>query len=128
MRLHMTPPFEGRHAVLGPAPWFKLVRNSLRMGPAGAEIGDLWNHQWRIEGRHFTTFRADPGSTIHFEAAAGAASTTRGPFEDLQMRDGALYGDGKLLARFDDRRQTWLSPDDRAEWPIMVVSSNQPLN
>ncbi len=128
MRLHMTPPLQGRDAVLGPAPWFRLVRNSLRIGPAGDEIADLHDHQWRFDGRHFTTFRADPGSTIHFEAAAGPASTLRGPFEDLQMRDGVLYGDGKLLAQFDDARQMWRSPDDREEWPIMVVSSNEPLN
>lgn len=128
MRLHMTPPFLGQAAILGPAPWFKLVRNSLRMGPSEGEVANLQNQQWRIEGRHFTTFHADPGSTLHFESAAGPASTLRGPFDDLQMRDGVLYGDGKLLARFDEGRQMWLSPDDRAEWPIMVVSSNEPLN
>lgn len=121
MRLHVTAPLLGHGVIVGPAPWFKLVRSTLRMGPVEAQVGRLENHQWKIHGRFFTAFHLDEASTIHFEAAAGTGGVSHGPFEDVKVADGTVYADERAIARFDDATEAWQSTLDGSSWPVVVV-------
>jgi len=87
MRLHVAAPLRGHGVIVGPAPWFKLVRSTLRMGPAEAQVGQLENKQWKIHGRLFTAFHLDEASTIHFEAAAGTGGGKR---QELKLDGGGV--------------------------------------
>jgi hypothetical protein len=121
MRLHVAAPLLGHGVIVGPAPWFKLVRASLRMGPVELPVGELTNHQWKIHGRYFTAFHLDEASTVHFEAAAGAGSVAHGPFEEIKVSDGTLYADDRPIARFDEALASWQSALDGSAWPTVVV-------
>ncbi|HZZ94985.1 MAG TPA: hypothetical protein VFE23_20665 [Usitatibacter sp.] len=121
MRLHVTAPLFGHGVIVGPAPWFKIVRSSLCMGPVEAPVGRLENHQWIIHGRFFTAFHLDEASTVHFEAAAGAASVSHGPFDEVKVADGTVFADDRAIALFDDAIGEWKSAFDGGAWPVVVV-------
>ena len=79
MRLHVAAPLLGHGVIVGPAPWFKLVRSSLRMGPVESQVGQLENHQWKIHGRFFTAFHLErlPPSTSRPRPAWAGSRTGR---------------------------------------------------
>ena len=123
VRLQMSPPLVGPHITLGPAPWFRVERNELRQGPTESLVGELQNHQWNVHGRHFAVVEATPGSTLQFAGPTGPASPPYGPYSDVRMADGAVYGDGQVIARFDDETYLWRCALTQKAWPAVVVSS-----
>src|SRR3954471_11337598 len=123
VRLEMSPPLVGSRLTLGPAPWFRVERNELRQGPTESLVGELRNRQWNVRGRHFSIVEATPGSTAQFANPAGGVSPAYGPYEDVRMADGAVYGDGKLLARFDDETYLWRCAQTQKAWPAVLVSA-----
>ena len=123
VKLHMSPVFVGSHVTLGPAPWFRLVGNQLYQGSGGDPVGSLEDHQWMVHGRRFTVMQADPSSSLHFETAIGQASPPEGPFDELYLVDGAIYGDRRLIAQFDEHNATWRSARTLEPWPVVVVTS-----
>jgi hypothetical protein len=125
MRLHVAAPLLGHGLTLGPAPWFKVVRGSLRMGPADAPVGQLENQQWRIGGRFFTAFHLDEQVTVYFETPLGIGTKEMGPFDEVEIRDTTLYADERAIANFDAASSAWRCADDGTEWPILVVSSTR---
>jgi hypothetical protein len=125
MRLHVASPLLGHGLTLGPAPWFKVVRASLRMGPSDAPIGQLENRQWRIGGRCFDAFHLDEEATVYFETPLGIGTKEVGPFEDVEARDATLYGDADPIALYDEEATLWRCSEDGSQWPIIVVSSTR---
>jgi hypothetical protein len=121
VELNMSPASLGSRLTLGPAPWFRLERHELREGPTERLVGTLRNQQWNVAGQHFIDVQATPGSTLHFEGPAGPVASEMGPFEFLSMADGALYGDGQVIARFDEDTYLWRSATTQEAWPSLVV-------
>jgi hypothetical protein len=109
--------------ALPPAPWFRLERHELREGPTERLVGRLSNRQWRIEGTQYGELQAVPGSTLRFEDGCGPAGREMGPFRSLHIADGAMYGDGKLLARFDEDTYLWRCAATREAFPCVVVAA-----
>lgn len=124
VQLRMSPPLLGSRLTLGPAPWFRVERNELRQGPTESLVGELRNHQWNVNGRHFAVVEATPGSTLQFAGPGGMATTPTGPYRELQMADGALYADGQLIARFDDDTYLWRCARTHKAWPSLVLGSS----
>lgn len=122
VQLQMSPTQLGNRVTLGPAPWYRVERHELREGPTERLVGQLRNHQWSIDGHHFAAVHASR-SKLHFERG-GDATPQFGPFEQLHMSDGALYGDGELIARFDDDTYLWRCAKSQQAWPSIVVSSH----
>src|SRR3954470_16792452 len=123
VRLEMSPPLVGSRLTLGPAPWFRVERNELRQGPTESLVGELHNHQWNVRGRHFSIVEATPGSTVQFAGPSGPCSPPYGQYNDVRRADGAVYGDGKLLARFDDETYLWRCAQTQKAWPAVLVSA-----
>lgn len=123
VRLHVSPMFVGSHLTLGPAPWFRLVREKLFQGMGDDAVGELHRHQWTIRGRHYTVMQADAGSTLHFESATGQAAEQLGPFDELYVVDGSVYGDKQLLTQFDEYNHTWRSARTMEPYPVVVITS-----
>ena len=123
VRLEMTPPLVGASITLGPAPWFRVDRNELRQGPTESLVGELHNHQWNVHGRHFNLVEATTGATLQFASPNGPSSPAYGPYADVRLADGAVYGDGKLIARFDDETYLWRCADTQQAFPAVVVAS-----
>jgi hypothetical protein len=123
VKLHVSPVFVGSHLTLGPAPWFRVVRDKLYQGLGEDVVGELKSHQWNIRGRHYTVMQADANSTLHFESATGQAGEEQGPFEELYVVDGSIYGDRKLLAQYDEHNRTWRSSRTMEPYPVIVLTS-----
>jgi hypothetical protein len=123
VRLQMSPTLVGSHLTLGPAPWFRVERNELRQGPTESLVGELQNHQWNVRGRNFTVVEVNPGATLQFAGPAGPVSPAYGPYHSVRLADGSVYGDGQLIARFDDETYLWRCADTQQAWPAVVVSS-----
>ena len=123
VKLHVSPVFVGSHVTLGPAPWFRVVRDKMYQGIGEDVIAELHSHQWTIKGRHYTVMQADPRSSMHFESATGQAAEAHGPFEELYVVDGSIYGDKRLLAQYDEHNHTWRSSRTMEPYPVVVISS-----
>lgn len=121
MRLHVAAPLLGHGLTLGPAPWFKVDRTSLVMGPLGMAVGRFVDHQWEIRGRSFTSFDLDEGATVILEGAPGIPTWELGTYHDLRIIDGALYGDDRVIATYDDQRDAWISTQDGTRWPAVLI-------
>ena len=124
VRLQMSPALLGSRITLGPAPWFRVERNELRQGPTESLVGELRNHQWNVHGRHFSVVDASPGATVQIAAAHGPSSSSFGPYQEVRFADGAMYGDGQLIAKFDEETYLWRCTTTQEAWPAVVVSSN----
>ena len=129
MRLHVAAPLLGHGLTLGPAPWFKVDRASLVIGPLGTAIGRLVDHQWEIRGRSFTSFDLDEGATVWFEGAIGVPAWELGTYDDLRIVDGALYGDREVIATYDHASNAWTAESDGTQWPavLMVPAESPPM-
>lgn len=123
LQLKMSPQATGSRLTLGPAPWFRVERHELREGPTERLVGQLHNQQWNVGGQRFVQVEATPGSMLHFEVPGGPGTSSLGPFQSLQIADGAMYGDGKLLARFDEDTYLWRCVTTRQAWPSVVVAA-----
>lgn len=124
VRLQMSPTLLGSRITLGPAPWFRVERNELRQGPTESLVGELRNHQWNVNGRHFSVLDAGPGTRVQFAADQGPVSAEFGPYTDVRFADGAVYGDGQLIARFEEDTYLWRCVSTHKAWPsVMVISA-----
>jgi hypothetical protein len=123
IQLKMSPALLGSRLTLGPAPWFRVDRNELRQGPTESLVGELRNHQWAVNGRHYAVVEATPGSTVRFASPTGGETRPTGPYREVRLADGALYADGKLVARFDDDTYLWRCIATHQAWPAVVVAA-----
>ena len=123
VKLHVSPVFVGSHVTLGPAPWFRVVRDKMYQGIAEDVIAQLHSHQWNIRGRHYTVMQADAHSSVHFESSTGQAAEEQGPFDELYVVDGSIYGDKRLLAQYDEHLRAWRSSRTMEPYPVLVISS-----
>jgi len=121
MRLHVAAPLLGHGLTLGPAPWFKVDRASLVMGPLGMPVGRFVDHQWQIRGRAFTSFDLDEHVTVYLEGASDTPACELGSYDDLRIIDGALYGDAEVVATYDEASDTWTSSTDGTRWPSLLI-------
>ena len=121
MRLHVAAPLLGHGLTLGPAPWFKVDRASLVMGPLGMAVGRFVDHQWEIRGRAFTSFDLDENVTVYLEDAAGMPACELGHYDELRIIDGALYGDGEVIATYDEEAHAWTSRNDGTRWSSVLI-------
>ena len=121
LKLSLSPILLGSNVTLGPAPWFRFERNVIRQGPLQSAVAELRNHQWSANGRHFVQLRADGKPRVRFGADGEHSGAEYGPFEDLHWTDGAMYADGRLLARFDDATQQWICTETNELWPVLLL-------
>ena len=110
LALHFENPIAlGRHS-LGPASYFRLAGNSLRVGPHDQEAARHERGSWQTDrGPFIILFTLDP-TVIHFEREDGSASVPYGPFDGLRLVDGILRPGPRFdtaLARLDEATEAW---------------------
>ena len=110
-------------SVLGPAPWFKVGGNFMRVGPHGAIAGTYRLHHWEVQSQHYTRWDCRGQSWVHFEDALGGNTEVFGPFEEVYAADGVMHADGKLFAKFIEETQLWHCYPSENFWPVMVIKS-----
>jgi hypothetical protein len=79
------------------------------------------NHQWHVDQLNY--FRLDCTSqvSVHFERLR-ERSGRYGPYERFSAVNGLAYGDDRVIAFLDVKKDEWLYYDTGYHWPRMVVS------
>lgn len=125
LTLRLSPILLGSRVTLGPAPWFHFDGNVIRQGPLESPVAELRNHQWNAKGRHFVQLHADGHPRVRFGGEREGGGVEYGPFEEVHWSDGAMYADGRLLAKFDDASRQWICTATRQVFPAMVLVSEE---
>ncbi len=111
----------------GPFAWVRVAGGSLQAGPDGQEIARYRGGIWTLDGQSVPKYVVH-GSTcsVRFEADSPDDSPLYGPFDQVELVDGAVYVQPgrRLLARLDERDQSWYSYEDKRSWRSMVVEKN----
>jgi hypothetical protein len=84
-------------------------------------VGTYRQHQWDVQGQHFTSYDCNDRTAIHFEDVAGGSTEDFGPFGHFFVADGTMYAEGKLFAKFMEESQLWHCYVTDTYWPVMVI-------
>lgn len=118
--MHLTCHGAAGDVTLGPSAHFRLDGSALR-DAGGAPLGVYHHHLWEIGGKPCIRLDAGRRAVVRFEGAAGAAQEF-GPFERASVADGAVRGDGRLLATFSEEAGRWRCLADGTDWPAVVLA------
>jgi hypothetical protein len=121
IRLLLEKPPPKRPVSLGPAPWFRIGGNFIRVGPHGTIGGTYRQHQWEVQAQYFTRWDCRERVLVHFEDAAGGATQDYGPFSESYAADGVMHVDNKLFAKFVEESQLWHCYPTENFWPVMIL-------
>jgi hypothetical protein len=121
-------------AILGPAPFFRIVGSTLQQGPDHSVVGRYFDHHWEIGNRFVSSYECLGAVLVHFEGTRGESSRRYGPFQQLRFPNGSCYADRSLFAELvDDRKSAdgasadthpqWLHRADLTSWPVLVVTT-----
>jgi len=84
------------------------------------------NHQWSVEGLDY--FRLDCSSQVLVHFNGGDERTRQyGPFQRFSAVNGLAYGDSRVIAFLDYKKNEWLYYDTGFHWPVMVVTGMETL-
>ena len=112
-----TPP---RGATIGPAPRFRVAGNFIRDADSGNILARYHNHFWDVNGEHYTGYGPREPVMMRFEDNEGGSSDAYGPFADIYVADGSVYGAGKLVAKFIDQTLLWHDHQADTFWPNLI--------
>jgi hypothetical protein len=111
-------------ALIGPAPYFRVAGNRLKVGPADLDIASFQQGRWHFPTGSFASVSARAPAQISFETGAGAAPVVFGTFDQLRLARGAIWsGDGELVAEFEEESQSWWAYPGRVQCSGAVIAS-----
>jgi hypothetical protein len=113
----------GETETIGPAPWFRISGNYIRMGPHGTISGTFHMHHWEVNGHHYPRYDCKEPVLIHFEDVAGGPTPDFGPFSSLYAQDGLLHAGRALFAKFIEETVLWHCFVSETYWPVLVIKS-----
>ncbi len=108
---------------LGPSRAFRVAGNFIRHWPGGEVAAMYRNHQWQVGKDHYSRYDCTDPCAVHFEDAAGIATSVFGPFRALLTADGTMYADDQLFAKFIDETVNWHSFELETYWPVLIISA-----
>jgi hypothetical protein len=100
--------------------------NRLCAGPNGIVVGSYQHGVWTVGQSVFLIITPEAPTKIQFEEDGSNCSGEHGPFENVQLVDGAIRHGPKLsevLARFDEKSQSWYIYADQKNCPSAILSS-----
>jgi hypothetical protein len=113
-------PGEGQ-AVIGPAPYFRVAGNRLKIGPADLDIASYRQGRWHFPTCSFAAVTARAPAQISFETSASPMIS--GPFGQVRLAQGAIWnGDGELVAEFEEESQSWWVYPGRVQCSGAVIA------
>jgi hypothetical protein len=111
--------------TFGPFPWLRLDATALHAGPDGEEVARYHGGVWS-SGEMSAPKYIIHGSTgtLRFEDNKAGDSAKLGPFDQVEVVDGAVYSrpDRQLIARLDEENAAWYTYEDKRFWPSLVIS------
>ncbi len=112
-----------RQIMAGPLAEIRFDAFGVTGRPGGHTVAQFSNRMWQVGGRHFTRCECREPARVRFEDTRGRLTDPLGPFSSVHLYGGSLYVEKMLLARFDERRQIWHVPQDKADYAAIVVSA-----
>jgi hypothetical protein len=107
--------------TLGPLTSMCLTCEGMREESAGLLRAPYRNHQWEVDGLSYFRLDCTAAVNVRFERT-GDRSTSYGPYARFSMVNGLAYGDDKVIAFMDYKKNEWLYYDTGYHWPQMIVS------
>jgi hypothetical protein len=121
VRLRFHTPGEAGAESIQAGEFFRLIGSMLCRG-AGNEPVATFLKCWRLSDAEFTRLEALDPVVIYFENNAGLASSAYGPFDSLQITDGAVWAGSRLIARLDDQALLWRPPKAQDGWACLLMA------
>src|SRR5437660_10767136 len=97
--------------------------NTLSAGPQEAPVGSYQHGLWTVGTAVFLVITPEAPTMIRFEGEGDSCSAAHGPFENVQVVDGAIRHGPKLadvLARFDEKSRSWYVQADQKTQPTAI--------
>jgi hypothetical protein len=115
--VHPTKP----SCTLGPVRSIWLNIQGMRSEENGPIRAAYQEHQWRVEGEQYFRLDCTAKVQIHF-TADGKSSAQYGPYQRFSAVNGLAYGDDRVIAFLDYKRDQWLFYDTGYHWTEMIVT------
>ena len=106
---------------LGPAPWFVIGGPTIRQGPEDRVVAQLDRHQWAVQGVWFSRWECPTSAEIVLCDGQGDGMAVPITSGNVYGVDGAVYGDGRLIASYDEERRMWRCSSTDRRWPSVVI-------
>jgi hypothetical protein len=111
-------------ALVGPAPYFRVAGNRLKVGPADLDIASYRQGRWHFPTGSFSSITARAPAQITFET--GASPMIAGPFAQVRLAQGAIWNEeGEIVAEFEEESQSWWVYPGRVQCSGAVIASVQ---
>jgi hypothetical protein len=110
-------------ALVGPAPYFRVAGNRLKVGPADLDVACYREGRWHFPTGSFAAVTARTPARISFETGAQDSPIISGPFAELRLAQGAIWnGDEALVAEFKEDSQSWWVYPGRVQcWGAVIA-------
>lgn len=107
--------------TLGPMSSIWLTCEGMSEQSTGPLRAPYRNHQWEVDGLSY--FRLDCTAEVNvWFARNGDRSASYGPYARFSMVNGLGYGDDRVIAFMDYKKNEWLYYDTGFHWPVMIVN------
>ena len=118
--VHPTKP----SCTLGPFDTIWLNIDGMRTDIDGAVVAPYREHQWCVEEEKY--FRLDCTAKVRMDLKRGTErSPWQGMFQRFSAVNGLAYGDDRVVAYLDYKKNEWLHYDTGYHWPVMAVTEVQ---
>ena len=125
LTLHFEHPISNQIHMVGPAPYFRISGDDVRVGPNDAVVATYRNGIWTLDGTSFLTITVEVTAAIRFEGNGDPDGMSYGPFECLRVVDGAIrHGPNaiELLARLDEGTQAWYVYAEQRNYRVAILA------
>jgi hypothetical protein len=122
MRFHLEDPMAGGVSAFGPAPFVRIHKNSLRIGPQNQEIACFQRGLWSTTQGAFPVLHVLSPVTLSFEE--GKLSETYGPFDEVLVIGGVVryaQDPNAILARLDQNSGRWEVGAEKLSYATLVL-------
>jgi hypothetical protein len=108
--------------TLGPFSCIWLNIDGMRGELDGLVVAPYREHQWCVDDERFFRLDCTANVRVHF-TRVGESSRRYGQFQRFSAVNGLAYGDGRVIAYLDYKKDEWLYYDTGYHWPMMVISA-----
>ena len=110
--------------TVGPMSSMWLTSEGMSEQSAGPLRAAYRQHQWELDGVRYFRLDCTAEVNVHFERSKDR-STPYGPYARFSMVNGLAYGDDRVIAFMDYKKNEWLYYDTGYHWPVMVVAEQR---
>jgi len=108
--------------TLGPFARIWLNIEGMRTELEGPVVAPYREHQWCVAQEKYFRLDCTAKVRVHF-TRRDDSSRRYGEFQRFSAVNGLAYGDDRVIAYLDYKKDEWLYYDTGYHWPVMVISA-----